>query len=285
MDAKALADHLTNFYSGKTAARRLADDEVAANVMCRVSMVQSGTVPTRLSEASGRRTAFVAGRDTACRVLPCKSPYDVLLALGLTREFITLKCEVDKNDAWLLLFQAKIVECDNSHGAALAQANQQDVPDDKPADAHLPKGVPATWSGIVELCRQFYPGAVPDVMRHLSEFRARSVADYEKAHGVNFLSIKRSPSQLMDYSRFMALAAPRSAWQTRLFLYCELRLLELFTGQGFTKNESDAVTVGNEDHWPCLRECVCENAELATQLSSGTASLIKLQVVLPDELQ
>ena len=97
MDAKALADHLTNFYSGKTAARRLADDEVAANDMCRVSMVQSGTVPTRLSEASGRRMAFVAGRDTACRVLPCKSPYDVLLALGLTREFITLKVTATGN--------------------------------------------------------------------------------------------------------------------------------------------------------------------------------------------
>ena len=88
MDALAVVDYLKRVYGGEVGGRNLQDDEVAADVMCRVMTVPSGQAPTLLSESPGRKTVFVAGRDTVCNVLPCRSAYDMLREIGLTPAYI-----------------------------------------------------------------------------------------------------------------------------------------------------------------------------------------------------
>lgn len=166
---------------------------------------------------------------------------------------------------------------------AVSKEGKRDLAADRQTPSQLPSQFPlcvsATWDGIVELCRHFYPLSVNDIICNLQAMRTHSVREYEELKGVHFLDIKNSPETFMSYERFVQLPAPRSAFQTRLFLYCELRLLELFTGDGETV-VGDVEDVP-EDMPTRFNEYVCENVSLHSQLVAGTGALVKLDVEIP----
>ena len=105
--------------------------------------------------------------------------------------------------------------------------------------------VPATWDGIVQVVRTSYPDAYDDVMQHLDELKLQTIEEFEKMTGFEFLAAKKNEEgqdpnapPFYSYDYFSSLPRPRSAWQVRLFLYCEMRLLKLFKGDGYTQTEA-----------------------------------------------
>ena len=103
--------------------------------------------------------------------------------------------------------------------------------------------LPATWDGVMKLVEKYYPLAAEDCRRHLEVMKNKSCEGFEKEAGFKFLDAKTSCSRdgkvtppHYDYEYYCSLPdkGNRKAWQTRLFLYCELRLFELFTGNGRT---------------------------------------------------
>lgn len=103
--------------------------------------------------------------------------------------------------------------------------------------------LPATWDGVMKLVDKYYPLAVDDCRRHLEVMKTKTCEEFEKEAGFKFLDAKTSQSSsgreappYYSYEYYCSLPnkGNRKAWQTRLFLYCELRLFELFTGNGRT---------------------------------------------------
>lgn len=143
---------------------------------------------------------------------------------------------------------------------------------------------PATWDGIEEMIEKNYPLALQDYKRHLVVLKTTNFEEFEKQAGFKFIESKKALEggpPLYNYEYYCKLPNLGScnAWQTRLFLYCELRLFELFTGNGRTisvdaqKGSSD--TTG-------LLEYICPNISIQDLQSLGNTAVIPLQCVLPD---
>ena len=103
---------------------------------------------------------------------------------------------------------------------------------------------PATWDGVVEVTKQLYPEAYEDVVSTLSELQTRDLESFEKEAGFHFYDAKTNETgqypnapPYFSYAHFCGLPTPRKAWQVRAFLYCEMRLLKLFKGDGYTWTE------------------------------------------------
>ena len=112
---------------------------------------------------------------------------------------------------------------------------------------HLPIS-PATWDGVIQHVQTTFPLAFEDLMNNIQALREQSFEELEKEAGFQFLESKKnkdgkgglqSPPHY-SYEYFCSLPKPRTAWQVRAFLYCEVRLLKLFSGDGYTCNESEA---------------------------------------------
>ena len=76
----------------------------------------------------------------------------------------------------------------------------------------------------------------------------------------------------MSYARFCTLPKPQKDWETRLFLYCELRIFELFSGDGHTWSESG---VKGE------KEYLCPNYCFAKDLGPENYIIVPLNVQVP----
>ena len=103
--------------------------------------------------------------------------------------------------------------------------------------------MPATWDGVMKLVGKYYPLAADDCRKHLDVMKSTSCEEFEKEAGFKFLEAKISdssggkdspPHYSYEYYCGLLDRGGCKAWQTRLFLYCELRLFELFTGNGRT---------------------------------------------------
>ena len=101
---------------------------------------------------------------------------------------------------------------------------------------------------MVQHVQTTFPEAYPDLLSHIQTLKESTLEDFEKEAGFEFLESKKSKDgkngpnspPYYSYEYFCSLPKPRTAWQVRAFLYCELRLLKLFTGDGCTRNESKA---------------------------------------------
>ena len=79
---------------------------------------------------------------------------------------------------------------------------------------------------------------------------------------------------LLFYDFYCSLPSPRSALQVRLFLYCELRLLEMFRGDGYASS-----TEPGSVH--CLGY-LCPNMQLS-ELDEGSLAVLPMtNVTIPD---
>ena len=138
---------------------------------------------------------------------------------------------------------------------------------------------PATWEGVLDLVKLCYPLAASDMEQHLDELRNTPFEDFEKAAGFRFIDTHHSADSngppAYKYAKYCALPAPRKTWQTRLFLYCELHLLELYTGDGRT--HSDGQSVRHEEY-------LCRDVSLeALKEHSIPCEAVALSVAIPEQ--
>ena len=119
---------------------------------------------------------------------------------------------------------------------------------------------------------------------HLPQIRETPCSDFEAMAGFKFIEYRKASSMSIaesaaagrpphyNYDYFCSLPMPRTVWQVRAFLYCELHLLETFTGNGYT--------VDSDGHQYC-KEYLCPNVPLSL-LESNSFALIPLKVIIPD---
>ena len=164
---------------------------------------------------------------------------------------------VEKSSYWLLLFTPK--------------ACQQ-----------LPNFLvtPATWEGVIRIVEVCYPEAYADLMHNLTELKEKKFEHFESEAKFQFLDARKNEKGCIpnappfySYECFCTLSKPRRAWQVRLFLYCEMRLLKLFRGDGYTYSE--------QEERGCL-EYLCPNV-LLSAFDPKESTLIPLEVIIPDE--
>ena len=101
---------------------------------------------------------------------------------------------------------------------------------------------PATWDGVIEHVRGTFPDALDSLLEHIHTLKEGRFEDFEKEAGFQFLDAKKNRHKggtppYFSYEHLCSLPRPHTAWQVRAFLFCELRLLKLFTGDGYTCNE------------------------------------------------
>lgn len=113
---------------------------------------------------------------------------------------------------------------------------------DAPKDSSNLQIAPATWDGVIQHVKATFPEAYGDLMSHIQALKERQFEEFEEEAGFQFLEGKKNRHgsglpPYYSYEYFCSLPKPRTAWQVRAFLYCELRLLKLFTGDGYTCNE------------------------------------------------
>ena len=142
--------------------------------------------------------------------------------------------------------------------------------------------VPATWAGVSNIVHSMYPKAYSDFTQHFEALKKTPFEQFEEEAGFEFLqSIKNeresSPevAPFYSYDKYCSLPEPRKAWQVRLFLYCEMRLLKLFRGDGCT------VSASAEGSTRCL-EYLCPNIRI-TDLDSEHSELIPMSVSIPSQ--
>ena len=139
---------------------------------------------------------------------------------------------------------------------------------------------PATWEGVLDLVKLCYPLVAPDMEQHLEALRNTPFEDFEKAAGFRFIdthhhSATSNGPPSYKYAVYRALPTPRKAWQTRLFLYCELHLLELYTGDGRT--HCDGLSVRHKEY-------LCRDVSLeGLREHHVPCEAIPLTVVIPEQ--
>ena len=131
------------------------------------------------------------------------------------------------------------------------------------------------------MLRVLYPEALSDFVLHRAQLVETSYELFEQEAGFKFLESRKTQDAAIhvggppyySYEHFRSLPRPRKAWQVRLFLYCELRLLELFRGDGHTYMD---------DGTPGCTEYFCTNAGIA-DFDPMQSALIPLDVHVPDQ--
>ena len=100
--------------------------------------------------------------------------------------------------------------------------------------------MPATWDGVTHIVNSLYPHTYHDLLQHLETLKSTPFGKFEEEAGFKFLECRRNEQGTFpdkppyySYEFYCNLPKPRTALQVRLFLYCELRLLEMFTGDGY----------------------------------------------------
>lgn len=97
--------------------------------------------------------------------------------------------------------------------------------------------VPATWDHLPQLVERAYPGLGAAVEAHLPRLEATDFEGLVAASGGYPWHAVRDAGR--DHPRFFTAQRYRrehaEPWQTRAFLYCELRLTDLYRGDGYTR--------------------------------------------------
>lgn len=219
------------------------------------------THPKELS--IGRTTAFMFGEDSVFSLIRDKivpDSYGVLLSLGLTPEHIKMKLVARKERFWLLLVSIQISQAGNS-------ASNHEL-------LHV---FPATWEGITSIIQLHYPKALHDYINYLTEIQTKPTSYFQDISGICFLKClelrdeHNAKSPYMNYNRYLECPEPRTSWQLRLFLYCELRLLDKFVGNGRT-------LMADNSYGPL--EYIASNVQLNT-FQPSNVFLAPIHVYLP----
>lgn len=110
---------------------------------------------------------------------------------------------------------------------------------------------------------------------HIQTLKEKDLEYFERQAGFKFLDskkkkgMKKTDPPHFGYEHFTSLPKPRTSWQVRAFLYCELRLLKLYSGDGYTTNESGKGTR--------LLEYLCPNVHI--HHLAATAKCVTLPII------
>ena len=142
--------------------------------------------------------------------------------------------------------------------------------------------IPATWEGVIKAIEHFYPNVLDDVLSNLSQLQTRDLDSFETEAGFAFYGAKKNDKgQFPDappyfsYAYFCSLPKPRTAWQVRAFLFCEMRLLKLFKGDGYTWTDREGKEVRGR------QEFIAPNIPLS-QLDPKKSAIIPMTVQVPN---
>ena len=151
----------------------------------------------------------------------------------------------------------------------------------KPTAAHHDNFfvTPATWEGVKQVVRTCYPKVYTHLLAHEQELKSKRLDYFETLAGFDFLEAKRNEEGLIphgcpffSYNYFCTLpSGPREAWEVRLFLYCEMRLLKFFEGDGYTHDENGKR--GSLEYF-------CLNVPLST-FDPKESTVIPMKVTMP----
>lgn len=96
--------------------------------------------------------------------------------------------------------------------------------------------MPATWDNVLKLVERSYPTEVGAAMRrHLEKLKTTNFADIDRIGPEPLSVVYKSGKSSQHYVTSERIARGNaSLWDVRAFLYNELRLSELFRGDGFT---------------------------------------------------
>jgi len=136
--------------------------------------------------------------------------------------------------------------------------------------------VPATWEGVTQHVTCYYPQARSDLMAHLDALKSMTFEEFEREAGFQFLDSKGNKSKesawppYFGYEYFIQLPRPTKAWEVRAFLYCELRLLKLFSGNGYT--------VVEDEKEQGVKEYLCPNLPIRSLADSSKCTVIPLHL-------
>ena len=126
-----------------------------------------------------------------------------------------------------------------------------------------------------------YPKVYPDLLQHLPTLENTPFSDFEIEAGFKFLECKRNmdgsfPDKppFYNYDLYCSIPAPHTALQVRLFLYCEMRLLEMFRGDGYAAT--------TEPGSVCSLEYLCPNLKLSDFDAEHLAILPMPHILIPD---
>jgi hypothetical protein len=160
--------------------------------------------PVLLAEEADRRVVMVMGPG-ALRSLVGKSPYDMLVRIGHTEQYIAYKLS-------------------QGYKFHLAVFN-------RPAgELRL-----ATWRNTLGLVAGVYPQAASMIKAASRELKSTPFAQFEEQAGFSLAEVDRlglSDDRFMDLERL--LTSDGSALNVRRFLYHVTRLTELYSGDGYT---------------------------------------------------
>src|SRR3990167_10193972 len=168
--------------------------------------------------SSSRKVTFLFGEDTIEHsFLNAKNTWELLLDLGIQSNFILHDIIIERLPIKLVFFRL-----DPAKGEKI---------------------LPATWDGVEAFIAAHYPSVYEDFTQFKQDLMTTEYEEFEKQAGFPFIhALKQSlnyPCYTHDY--YTNLPAPKTLWQFRCFLYCELRLLELFKGDGYTINAQTGV--------------------------------------------
>ena len=133
----------------------------------------------------------------------------------------------------------------------------------------------------MHIVHSMYPNVYPDLLQHLPTLRNTPFKDFEKEAGFTFLECRRNISGSFpdkpphyNYDFYCKLPKPHTALQVRLFLYCEIRLLEMFRGDGY----ASTVEPGSVRTF----EYLCPNLQLSDFDEEYLAVLPMTYISIPD---
>jgi len=203
-----------------------------------------------------RRAAFAFGPEgVTLFTSPGASVFSALLELGLQHDYVHHKVVVARGHVYMWVFRGRLVDggalAGHASGSSTAAGGRADAGVDS---APLPPlAVPATWVGVRNLVAALYPDLTATPLdAHICAFATNAphlaVEELEKAAGFTFKSaLTTHKERKMTAAQYAARAAAEGAalplWVSRFFLYCDLRLLELFAGEGVTVNAEGKASV------------------------------------------
>ncbi|MFX1256870.1 MAG: hypothetical protein ACFFAN_03345, partial [Promethearchaeota archaeon] len=97
----------------------------------------------------------------------------------------------------------------------------------------------AKWDNVVELASKIYPKVKKKIYKRLSELKNTTFEEIEAKAGRNLSEIDKkgsSDSNFMTYDRFRK--SKGTLEDVRAFFYHTLHLRELYSGDGYTYNET-----------------------------------------------
>eukprot|EP01125_Pyxidicula_operculata_P021900 TRINITY_DN8741_c0_g1_i1.p1 TRINITY_DN8741_c0_g1~~TRINITY_DN8741_c0_g1_i1.p1 ORF type:complete len:262 (+),score=36.26 TRINITY_DN8741_c0_g1_i1:3-788(+) len=211
------------------------------------STMHVNDVMEKFSLAPNRKVVFVFGPELIEQLLHT-DPYHLLLKLGFQPEHIYRDLILSKESQKVILFDPTTSNiCVTS----------------------------ADWNGVEEYLRNIYPEAYEDYLHHKHDIRNKTVAQFESEANIKYKfynCIEKGSTTYMTYEKYKQIQKPRLAWQLRLFMYCELRLLELYNGDGLTKTIHG--TQGTLEY-------LCSNATLK---DIKDCVVLDLPVVIPEDV-